>query len=342
VRRINRIAINWRMWPLEVRTDDGLRIRAAGPAAFLRGIRHDIMSVWCKKGADVWVENGSKGCRHPAKIKAEVGEGDDDVLIAWSSTGAIKTVPKSTVHQHCVDGGRGSRSRHPPEWLRVGDGQSAAGEGNEAKKRALSVAMGVIPKHLTFTLPAPAENVGWVTRELPGYKNGLPEVPVRAVHCLDEHRNSGLQLWYSNHLGVERLVPYAIMTFPVDCKDKEGNFDERRALELARWMGAGRVAYEDAVTSPVPPEIMKLKPGEAAFNTEKHADAANALLSHGIITDTGKTVQLGYHPKFPICMIHAPQTDNAKDIEEMFKEYHAYRKRLRRIEATKLPRDSSI
>ena len=132
------------------------------------------------------------------------------------------------------------------------------------------------------------------------------------------------------------------MIFPADCKDEDGNYDERKALEMARWMGAGHVAYEDAVTSPVPPEIMKLKPGEAAFNTEKHADAANALLSHGIITDTGKTVQLGYHPKFPICMIHAPQTDNAKDIEEMFKEYHAYRKRLRRIEATKLPRDSSI
>jgi len=92
------------------------------------------MTMWCKKGADVWVENGSKGGRHPATIEAEVGEGDDDVQIVWSSTGAIVTVPKSTVHQCCVDGGRGSRPRHPPQWLCAGDDQSAAGEGNEAKK----------------------------------------------------------------------------------------------------------------------------------------------------------------------------------------------------------------
>jgi len=99
------------------------------------------MTMWCKKGADVWVENGSKGGRHPATIEAEVGEGDDDVQNVWSSTGAIVTVPKSTVHQCCVDGGRGSRPRHPPQWLCAGDDQSAAGEGNEAKKRALSVTM---------------------------------------------------------------------------------------------------------------------------------------------------------------------------------------------------------
>ena len=67
------------MWPLEVCTDDGLRIRAAGPAAFLRGVRHDIMSVWCKEGATVWIENGSNRDRHSATIKANITEGDDDV-----------------------------------------------------------------------------------------------------------------------------------------------------------------------------------------------------------------------------------------------------------------------
>jgi len=105
------------MWPLEVCTDDGLRIRAAGPAAFLRGVRHDIMSVWCKEGATVWIENGSNRDRHSATIKANITEGDDDVQIAWTSTGAIDTVPKSTVHQHCVDGGRRSRSRRAPQWF---------------------------------------------------------------------------------------------------------------------------------------------------------------------------------------------------------------------------------
>lgn len=104
---------------------------------------------------------------------------------------------------------------------------------------------------------------------------------------------------------------------------------------MARWwMGEGNAAYANAVTSPVSPEIMKLEPGEAAFNTEKYADAVKALLSNGIITDTGKQVKLGYYPKFPICRIHAPQTDNAKDVKERFKERQAFMERMRRTEAT--------
>ena len=194
---------------------------------------------------------------------------------------------------------------------------------------------GTIAEPLTFTLPAPTENVvDWFIRKFPEYKNDLPEVPVRAVHRFDGHCNSGLTLLYSNHLGVERLVPYAKMIFPADCKDKDGNNDEGKAREMAWWMGEGNFAYENAVTSPVPPEIMKLEPGEAAFNTEKHADAVNALLSHGIITDTGKTVKLGYYPKFPICRIYAPQTDNAEDVKKRYKEFRAFMERMRSIEAT--------
>jgi hypothetical protein len=53
-----------------------------------------------------------------------------------------------------------------------------------------------------------------------------------------------------------------------------------------------------------------------------------ALLSNGIITDTGKQVKLGYYPKFPICRIHAPQTDNAKEVEERSKERQAIMERI--------------
>jgi hypothetical protein len=89
---------------------------------------------WLKKDAVVWVENGSRRHRHRAKV-FKVGKGDD-IEIVWSSTGAKTTVSKKTVHQFCVDGGRDARSRHPPLRLCVGDDQSAAGEGNEVKKRA--------------------------------------------------------------------------------------------------------------------------------------------------------------------------------------------------------------
>ena len=176
---------------------------------------------------------------------------------------------------------------------------------------------GAVAQSLTFTLAAPdPENLDWFIRDYPEYKNGLADVPVRAVRRLDGYGNSGVTLLYSNHLGVDRLVPYAKMQFPSDCEDEEGNSDEEKAREMARWMGEGNAAYENAVTSPVPPELMKLKPGEAAFNTEKYTDAVKALLSNGIVTDSGKTVQIGYYPEqFPICRIHAPQTDNAEENE---------------------------
>lgn len=79
--------------------------------------------------------------------------------------------------------------------------------------------------------------------------------------------------------------------------------------------------YELHVTAPVDPNIMKLKPEEACFNTNKYPDAVNALLKFGIITDTGKRVQIGYYPeKFPICRIHAPQTDDPERIRRQQKE----------------------
>ena len=168
---------------------------------------------------------------------------------------------------------------------------------------------GAVAQPLTFTVPGP-KNIDWFTREHPEYKTGLPEVPVRAVRRLDGFGNSGVTLLYSDHLGIERLVPYALMQWP------DGN-----ARKTAMMMGKGNHAYENAVTSPVPPDVMKLKPGEAAFNTAKYPDAVRALLSNGIITDTGKKVQLGHYPeKFPICRVHAPQTENAEENERERKQ----------------------
>jgi hypothetical protein len=41
-------------------------------------------------------------------------------------------------------------------------------------------------------------------------------------------------------------------------------------------------------------------------------------MEHGIITDTGKRVQLGlYREKFRICRIHAPQTEKRRGEEIM-------------------------
>ena len=158
-----------------------------------------------------------------------------------------------------------------------------------------------VAQSLTFALPAPEE--------------GFPEVPVRAVRRMDGYGQSGMTLLFSDHLGIEKLMPYAARQFPCDCDDE----DETR--DTAKWMGGGNAAYEPHVTSPVSPDIMMLKPGEAAFNTEKYPDAVRALLSNGIITDTNKKVQIGLYPEqFPICRIHAPQTDKQEEVQKQMKE----------------------
>jgi len=152
-------------------------------------------------------------------------------------------------------------------------------------------------KSLTLVLPAPEVD--------------LPEVPVRAVRRMDGHGGSGLTLMYSDHIGIERLIPFAEKYYSCD--------DEDEARDTAKHMT--KEAYEQHVTSPVSPDIMKLKPSEACFNTNKYPDAVRALLSNGIITDTGKRVQIGLYPeKFPICRIHAPQTDSREDTQRQNNE----------------------
>ncbi len=78
--------------------------------------------------------------------------------------------------------------------------------------------------------------------------------------------------------------------------------------------------YEPHVTSPVSPEIMKLKPEESVFNNEKYPDVVRALLENSIITDTGKRVKVGYYrEKFPVFRVHAPQTDDWNKVQEQRK-----------------------
>lgn len=137
----------------------------------------------------------------------------------------------------------------------------------------------------------------------------LPAAPLKAVRRMDGFGGSGMTLLFSDHLGLEPLLPYAEMIMGL-CESEKENLEQ--AKELA---DNGELPYELHVTSPVEPTLMKLKPEEACFNTAKYPDAINALLTNGIITDTGKRVKIGLYPeKFPVCRINAPQTDNAEEI----------------------------
>lgn len=150
-----------------------------------------------------------------------------------------------------------------------------------------------------------------------------PDVPVRAVRRLDGHGNSGLTLVYSDHLGVEKLIPFAEMYFDTD---EDGDEDDK-PINVAKCI-AGNEAWLNFVTTPVSPSQMKLKPEEAAFNTEKYPDVYKSLIDSGIITDTGKRVKLGLYPHFPICRIHAPQTE---DREENKRSYQMHREMLEKM-----------
>ena len=142
------------------------------------------------------------------------------------------------------------------------------------------------------------------------HPENLPEVPVRAVRRCDGYGNSGVQIMYSNHLGLDALVHVAM--FQYSCESRA------EARDCARNMH--EEMYAPAVTSPVAPDLMKLKPGEACFNIRKHRDVYDEIISNGIISDTGKRVQIGYYPeRFPICRIHAPQHDNVDEAKARMK-----------------------
>lgn len=145
---------------------------------------------------------------------------------------------------------------------------------------------------------------------MPPLANGFPfpEAPVHAVHKMDVYGNSGVMLLlYSVHLGIERLIQHAKFY----CYDDN---DKNEVHDVVKAMIEGDPPFLCVVTSPVPPEVMKLKPSEACFNTEKYPEAVWALLEKGIITDTGKKVKLDYYEeKFPVCRVNAPQTDDFKN-----------------------------
>lgn len=148
----------------------------------------------------------------------------------------------------------------------------------------------------------------------PPDESGLPEAPIRAVRKMDGYGNSGVMLPFSGHLGVDRLIPYARRL----CCDEDDEDEVRDAVE-AMIGGDPSFLHEPHVTTPVSPEVIDLKPGEACFNIEKYPDAVRALLENGIITDTGKRVKVGYYrKKFPICRVHAPQTEDPNKVQEKF------------------------
>ena len=142
----------------------------------------------------------------------------------------------------------------------------------------------------------------------------LPAAPLKAIRRMDGIGGSGMTLLFSDHLGIEPLLPYAEMMMG-SCESEEENMKQARALA-----DNGDCPYELHVTTPVEPTLMKLKPEEACFNIAKFPDAIKALLSNGIITDTGKRVKIGYYSEdFPVCRINAPQTDNVEDIMRLQK-----------------------
>mmetsp|Transcript_27021 Transcript_27021/g.42406 ORF Transcript_27021/g.42406 Transcript_27021/m.42406 type:complete len:197 (+) Transcript_27021:276-866(+) len=143
----------------------------------------------------------------------------------------------------------------------------------------------------------------------------LPDAPVQTVRRMDGYGGSGMRycspiIRVSNH-SFPMLKSYfvAIMSKRLVTR------------EQAMYISEGHYPYESHVTAPVDPSVMKLKPEEACFNTEKYGDAVKALLQNGIIEDTGKRVQIGMYPeKFPISRIHAPQTDNIDEVQRQRKE----------------------
>lgn len=94
---------------------------------------------------------------------------------------------------------------------------------------------------LTFVLP-PQQFIISMAR-----KEGVTtfgDIPVRAVRRMDEYGNSGLSILFSDHLGIEPLIPYAKIYLAGD--------SEEEVRENAMSMGSEEIShpYEHAVTRP--------------------------------------------------------------------------------------------
>mmetsp|Transcript_47397 Transcript_47397/g.55375 ORF Transcript_47397/g.55375 Transcript_47397/m.55375 type:complete len:205 (+) Transcript_47397:71-685(+) len=135
----------------------------------------------------------------------------------------------------------------------------------------------------TFTMPHPDSS------------RPRPDVPLRAVHKLDAFGKSGLQLFYSNHLGEEATKPSVLDYFGEEDDEMGWNAN---GLEEMMWVIVTRPVHDVQ-------DRARLKMGEACFNISKSSQEVEALLRSGIIKETGKTLQIGMYPvRHPICRIN--------------------------------------
>ncbi|KAL7524852.1 hypothetical protein ACHAXR_000741, partial [Thalassiosira sp. AJA248-18] len=98
---------------------------------------------------------------------------------------------------------------------------------------------------LTFVLPSPIQ--------------GLPDVPLRLVHGMDGYAQSSAMLKFSDHLGEERLIPYANSAKKLFLADDRDEEELRDTLKMMSEGNDETYAY-GIITSNIAPDIMKLKP----------------------------------------------------------------------------------
>jgi hypothetical protein len=124
------------------------------------------------------------------------------------------------------------------------------------------------------------------------------DVPLRAIHQLDGFGCSGLSLYFSGHCGKQALHPAIMKMFGEEDDEMGWNSD-----------GITKIPWA-IVTSPVHDDEdreTQLLPNEACFNISKYPREHEALIEAGIITATGKTLQIGYYPRLhPVCRINLP------------------------------------
>jgi hypothetical protein len=124
------------------------------------------------------------------------------------------------------------------------------------------------------------------------------DIPLRTIHQLDGFGCSGLSLYFSGHCGKQALYPAILKIF--------GEEDDEMG-----WNSNGITKMPWAiVTSPVHDDEdreTQLLPNEACFNISKFPREHKALIEAGIITETGKELQIGMYPLLhPVCRINLP------------------------------------
>ncbi|KAL6062175.1 Zinc finger MYND domain-containing protein 10 [Balamuthia mandrillaris] len=138
-------------------------------------------------------------------------------------------------------------------------------------------------------------------------------VPLLPVLQQDGFRRLGVVLYYSDHEGLEALIPAAKSFFDYIEDDEEALSAAARMVlntrDCINWGIGTEPVYDDTARA-------ALGPLEVLWNVEKHSHSLEALLAIGAVEDTGRRANVTNHVVRLCKLLPPPPMSNCPEEEE--------------------------